>query len=111
MKRTFTKADLRGGDMVKRRDGQVCVVFAEVGAIAYQDGYDILEAYRDDLTNKHGYKDLDIIAVHRPTKGVECRFDCFEHNYVNLVSEREEVEEMTLAEVCKLLGKNIKIVK
>jgi hypothetical protein len=51
------------------------------------------------------------MAVRRPCTKGDCCFNAFEHNYGTLVYERKEVEEMTLEEVCKALGKEIKIVK
>jgi hypothetical protein len=68
--------------------------------------------YTLDLTHKH-IKELDIVAVRRPLCASDCRLNVFTHSGGKLIYDRERdtVEEMTLAEVCKLLGKNIKIVK
>ena len=110
--KTFTKADLKSGDIVLRRDGTICVVFAEVNALGRQDGFDSLNNYNNDLTNKVD-QSLDIIAVRRPREPRECNLGYFNREYVTLIydRERDETEEMTLEQVCKLLGKNIKIIK
>ena len=68
-----------------------------------------LESITNDLLATYNY-DADIIAVRRLSDTC-CAFKAFEHKYGTLVYERKEVEEMTLAEVCEALGKEIKIVK
>jgi hypothetical protein len=70
-----------------------------------------LSGYKTDLTSSYGNKEYDIIAVRRPKVKGDCQFCAFDHNWGTLVYERKEVEEMTLEEVCRLLGKEIKIVK
>ena len=64
----------------------------------------------DDLTHVRD-EEYDIVAVRRPRYKGDCMFKAFEFELGELVYERKEVEEMTLAEVCKLLGKEIKIIK
>lgn len=114
MKKTFTKADLRNGDVVKKRNGEVEIVFVETGTlICKRYGFNRLSDFNDDLTYSGWSDSNDIVAVRRPTETHHCRFDAFDHEVGELVYDREaeEVEEMTLEEVCKALGKNIKIVK
>lgn len=107
----FTKADLKTGDFIKLRDGCVGIVNAELGAIAYR------ASNRGDLCNyssdlKCIYQSCcDIMAVRRPMSKSDFSFDIFVYETGKLVYERKEVEEMTLEQVCKLLGKEIKIVK
>lgn len=107
----FTKADLKTGDFIKLRDGCVGVVNAELGAIAYR------ASNRGDLCNyssdlKCIYQSCcDIMAVRRPMSKSDFSFDIFVYETGKLIYERKEVEEMTLEQVCKLLGKEIKIVK
>lgn len=106
----FTKADLKTGDVIRRRNGQVEIVNLELGMFILTDGWNNLDNIRDDLTSMVGEK-FDIIAVRRPKHKCDCVFDAFDSKLGTLVYEREEPVEMTLAEVCKLLGKNIKIIK
>lgn len=108
----FTKKDLKNGDVIKRRDGSVQIICLETGTCICQTGnhYDRLKALNDDLIMAYN-KDGDVIAVRRPLQPHHCCFDAFELEFGELVYERKEVEEMTLAEVCKALGKEIKIVK
>lgn len=112
MKNNFTKEDLKPGDIV---------VTKSEGKYMYIGDYMVrskdwigMEAYDKNL--KLTYKGLnevdsfDVVKVLRP-KG----YTVLEHNweYADLIWERKEVkvEEMTLEEVCKALGKEIKIVK
>lgn len=104
MTNTFTKADLKTGDIIKTRCGEVGIVVLKYNVIAFSDGYQELNYYKDDLT--YGLDKFashnDIVAVRRPRFDEDCG---------DLVYKRPEVEEMTLAEVCKLLGREIKIIK
>lgn len=110
MNGTFTKADLKTGDVVLRRDGAVEIVNRELGMLITRSGWNDLTPISNDLcflSDEQG----DIMAVRRPTMKHHCQFDAFKREFGTLVYEREEPEEMTLAEVCKLLGKNIKIIQ
>ena len=110
MNKEFTKADLKTGDVIMKRNGDVEIVIKEYGVLIRPKEYNRLDDLNDDLTHSF-LKDGDVIAVRRPNKISDCQFSAFKEGRGTLVYEREEVEEMTLAEVCKLLGKNIKIVK
>ena len=112
MKKAFTKTDLKNGDVIKRRDGTVQIVCVDVGTCICQTGnhYDRLSDLRNDLTHDDN-REGDIIAVRRPLQSKHCCFDAFDLDLGELVYERSEPEEMTLEEVCKALGKEIKIVK
>lgn len=113
-KNVTSKEDLRTGDVVKYRNGEVGIVFTEIGSILFRDdSYEELDYFKDDLTcSESDYNKYDIVAVRRPTKTYECRFRAFDKELGTLVYEREEpVEEMTIEEVCKALGKDVKIVE
>ena len=110
-KHAFTKADLETGDVILRRNGDVEIFNGSLRMFIRQDwGWNDIDEVRDDLSN-YVYRDYDIVAVRRPTIKADCAFDAFEHKRGTLVYERKEVEEMTLEQVCKLLGKEIKIIK
>ena len=114
MNSTFTKADLKTGDIIKQKNGSVAIVNADLGIAITRGGWLDLSNYNDDLTSKLVTgKDFDIVAVRRPKEKGDCQFSAFNYSWGTLVydREREEPEEMTLAEVCKLLGKNIKIIQ
>lgn len=105
--KNFTKNDLKNGDFVIRRDGVKGVVVANTGVVVcWNGGYLNLHDFNADLSCDNST--FDIMKVYR---GAKC-FDLCE-KFGILVYDREsvEVEEMTLEQVCKALGKNIKIVK
>jgi hypothetical protein len=109
-KKEFTKEDLKSGDIVIFRNHEAGVVFLEQNAIIFKGftTYMNLNSYDTKLCDNLS-EGWDIVKVHRP-------YDAYGlmHNQwykAPVVWEREETVEMTLAEVCKALGKNVKIVK
>ena len=109
----FTKKDLKNGDFVVRRDGKIGVVIVDRDLIVLDDGkWDNISDYTDELCLRSDYNAsrwCDIMKVFRNTKsfnlvGKDLDTPIFDR-------KRDEVEEMTLEEICKALGKNIKIVK
>lgn len=107
----FTKADLKTGDVVLRRCGDTEIVNGELGMfICRSGGWNDLDDLNNDLTHRFD-KDFDIIEIRRPKEKHECCFVAFTYKRGTLVYERKEPEEMTLEQVCKLLGKEIKIIK
>lgn len=111
MNKTFTKADLKTGDVILRRNGDVEIVNGELKMFICKNGWTDFDGIHDDLTSSQGGNGWDIMSVRRPKTKSDCQFDAFESECGTLVYERDEVEEMTLEQVCKLLGKNIKIIK
>ena len=125
----FTKKDLRSGDVCIRRNGdrRIYIDTGEFGVLvdfahkclgcgkSKPNGWGSIDSLSEDLRNSDPYSPLDIMKVFRPTC-VEAVIGAFsadlEKNEVfNLVFDRNEPVEMTLAEVCEALCKNIKIVK
>ena len=109
----FTKKDLKNGDVVKFKNGETAIAVVDIGTFVFKDGYLKFDDVAYDLTYSsciQGDK-YTVIAVRRPTRSSECHLDLFKVELGQLVFERKEVEEMTLEEVCKALGKEIKIVK
>ena len=110
----FTKEDLKTGDVLLRRDGAVEIYNGELDMLILQEDWDDPSHIRLDLTSERT-SDADIMAIRRPIAKSSCIFGAFEEGHERgiLVYQREEVkevEEMTLKEVCKLLGKEIKII-
>ncbi len=108
----FTKADLKTGDVILRRNGEIEIVNYELGTLICKGGgYNLLSLFKNDLTHIT-MREWDIIEVRRPKEKWDCCFDAMGvSRRGTLVYERKEPEEMTLEQVCKLLGKEIKIVK
>lgn len=115
MKKAFTKADLKNGDVIKWSDGKINIVCIDTGAlICKPEGYNSLEKVTNDLKWAgllSGPETMKIIAIRRPKEPYHCCFNAFDKGYGELVYERSEPVEMTLEEVCEALGKEIKIVK
>ena len=113
-KPTFTKSDLKDGDIVLKRNGDVEIAIPSVGVFVRVAGFNSFNIFNDDLTST--LKDeYDIVKVRRPNKPSDCVFDCFDFCKGEVVYNRERdsvpVVEMTLEEVCEALGKKIKIVE
>lgn len=111
MNNDFTKDDLKNGDVVLRRDGDVEIYIQ--GKFIDECGGGASQIFiNKDLTSISATcRDRDIIAVRRPVDISDMSFDAFEKKLGRLVYERDETVEMTIEEVCKALGKNVKIVK
>ena len=111
---TFTKSDLKDGDIVLKRNGDVEIAIPSVGVFVRVAGFNSFNIFNDDLTSTLKDK-YDIVKVRRPNKPSDCVFDCFDFCKGEVVYNRERdsvpVVEMTLEEVCEALGKKIKIVE
>jgi hypothetical protein len=113
------KRELKTKMVTKQRDGTVCLVLDDV--LIGNDHFVRLENY-DQNFNHSDYRDYDIINIYK--------YNNEYHNFTNdlgvcrgllqlkvrgdsweLIWERNEIEEMTLEEVCSELGKEIKIIK
>lgn len=115
----MTKADLKTGYLVTTRNGKQYVVY--LGAeTSYFSGDCIvdgnkeanwlkLDNYNEDLTFKSG-KHHDIMKVEKQYHP----YDLLTINYCEkdrkLLWEREEVKEMTMSEIEKLVGCKVKII-
>ena len=109
MHEEFTKVDLRTGDVILRRNGNVEIFLKELDMLISPDGFNYAKDLKSDLTAPDDVR-WDIMAVRRPTTECHCQFCAFKRELGTLVYKRTEPVEMTLEEVCKLLGKEIKIV-
>ena len=107
----FTNKDLKTGDVVVTRDGDIGVVIVEKDTIFFKSGWFILiSRINENLTGGPFCANADIMRVYRHAR---CFKECRD-GIADLIYDREKienVEEMTLEEVCNALGKNIKIVK
>ena len=112
----FTKSDLKNGDIVELRNGERYVYIEKYNdrfiystdsdevIVNLEDGeYSRLGNYDDDLRYKgRGNCEYDIMKI----------LDMSEfYKKPEWTWERKKTEEMTLGEVCKELGRDIKIVK
>ena len=112
MNKTFTKADLKTGDIIKRRNGSTEIVILELDVCVCKKGFNRLSSINNDLTYDR-YDQSDVVAVRRPKNANQCQFAAFDLELGDIVydRERDSVVEMTMEEICAALGKTIKIVK
>lgn len=98
MNNEFTKSDLRSGDVVVERRGDVAIVCVETGALIYQDGWSDFAKICEDLTDENESK-YDIMKVYRPQHPSQCQFcGCYKDG--ELVYDRDTIEKER-SERCK----------
>lgn len=95
----ITLSDLQFADILTLRNGERYVVaqeymYGEDGSY-YANCDDLESCYNNDLT-KNGDRDYDIMKIERAGQ---------------VIYEREEVKEMTIAEISEELGYEVKVVK
>ena len=90
----FTKSDLQEGDIVTDREGNKSIFLDDE---LYGTTID-LDGLTDELKDDKDYSEYDIVKVERPIK-------------YETVFERKEVREMTVEEISKALGFEVKVVK
>ena len=108
MKKEFTKDDLKPFMLVVMRDGRIKMVTDET----FSDkcgNYNSICNYNENLENKMD-RQFDIMKIYsRPESKTDyLSFDLSRRG--EPIWERKEVEEMTLSEIEKILGKKIKII-
>lgn len=102
-KMEFTKSDLKDGDVVTLRNGDR-LIHNNGNFTDLNEEHDNYLAYIDDLNDDltcedSDEKDSDIVKVERVKE------------YTTVYERNEEVKEMTVEEVSKALGYEVKIVK
>ncbi len=109
---TMKKKDLKNGMVVEYRVGLDDDKFAMVVNNKFLDltGYVIINSYNDDLINQND-NDFDIIAVYEVDGYGNGLIDILKGNDLNKLWQREETKEMTLSQISKELGYDIKVVK
>ncbi len=105
---SFGKHLLRDGVIVKRKNDTYAIVIGN--SMHSKKGFINLSDYDDDLKNKIDPSEFDIMAIYTPDGSGSIR-DIINGEYLELIAERPEVKEMTLEQICKELGYNVKIVK
>lgn len=112
------KSLLKSGDIVVLKSGEKCKVFLDYethyygkGCFAFIGSNDFmsLSSYDDNLCNKPIFNNYSINKIYRPkADGDLMSTDLDDYK---LVWERKEVKEMTMEEICKALGYDVKIKK
>lgn len=119
MEKKFTKSDLRTGDVVVLRNGyeymvlRGCAEGSEVDrfvGIGTTSEWEHFNVYNEDMTSDSEFVELDIVKVFRPKDNHYRPWENRERE-MDTVFIREEVKELTVAEISKLLGYDVKVVK
>ncbi len=100
---------LKDGMIVEIRNGRKYLLRTVCGELIGSnfDGWIELTCDENLCENKYNNKDFDVMKIY---ESHFCLLDgVFNESNLSLIWEREEVEEMTLEEICNALGKKIKI--
>lgn len=105
----FTKADLKEFDIVEFRNGRQALITMNIAmGVLEADGFSF-RTWNDDLKDNTGADIYDIMKVYRPTDNIPT--DKSKWKDLPVVYERTEVKEMTVEEISKALGYEVKVVK
>jgi hypothetical protein len=130
----MTKKDIKKGDIVLLEDGRRCIVMPDINdpnkrlvlygvlnlhniVLCFDKLFGIIASlhyYDDDLTDNNGYT---IMAVRKnPIGSAACLFEMLTNDSIDKDRfywdwKREEVKEVTMAEVEEKFGCKVKIVK
>ena len=105
----FTKADLKELDIVEFRNGRQALIIMDTAMGCLEaDGFSF-RTWNDDLKDNTGAGIYDIMKVYRPTGNIPT--DKSKWKDLPVVYERTEVKEMTVEEISKALGYEVKVVK
>lgn len=105
----FTKDDLREFDIVEFRSGRKLLVTMDLVSARLDVGGYTFGTWDDDLKDNTCAPQYDIMKVYRPTDSIPT--DKSKWIDLPLIYERTEVKEMTVEEISKALGYEVKVVK
>lgn len=105
----FTKDDLKEFDIVEFRNGRQALITMNIAiGVLEADGFSF-RTWNDDLKDNTGADVYDIMKVYRPIDNIPT--DKSKWKDLPLIYERTEVKEMTVEEISKALGYEVKVVK
>ena len=110
----MTKSELKPGYVVRYRDGNLRMVMPLSGGdaiigIESSPGWGYLENWNQDLTNKQGHKNLDIVEVYGYSKSSSLAF-IFREADRKLLWKRPEKKKYTYAQLREILGEEFEVV-
>ena len=97
------KNDLKSGMVVELRDGSLGLVVDNIVMLSDNDFID-LRFYNDNLTANYCF---DIVKIYNRNNHTFKNW----HKNLELIWQRKEVKEMTVEEISKALGYEVKVVK
>ena len=101
----FTKSDLANSMVVEQRCGTRKIVIGD--RIVGYESYGELQRYDDNLLHCIN-SELDIVKIYTPTDTIGA---ALQNNNLQLLWQRSEVKEVTMAEVERKFGCKVKIVE
>ena len=104
---TMTKADLKDGMVVEYRQGDKAILLNNKLTEEYT--HMNLEDYNENLIEIDGSGQYDIMKIY--STSANTLDTLFDYEKLTLTWERDEVVEMTMAEINEALGKKIKVVE
>lgn len=111
MRKEFTKDDLKDWMLVVYRNGDKRIITDDVTILRNEYGniQNYFTTYNDNLLSKENFKKCDIVEVYSTPN--DYKVFSFDISKRELLWERKEVKEMTVAEISEALGYDVKIVK
>ena len=98
----INKDDIKEGDIITLRNGDRLLIDADKGVSDLSDENNnpvySLYCFENDMTHRNGNSNYDIVKVERPVE-------------YSIVYDKEAVREMTVEEISKALGYEVKVVK
>ena len=98
----INKDDIKEGDIITLRNGDRLLIDADkdVSDLSDKNNNSVysLDRYENDMTYRAGNSNYDIVKVERPVE-------------YSIVYDKEAVREMTVEEISKALGYEVKVVK
>ena len=99
---SFNKDDIKEGDIITLRNGDRLLIDADkdVSDLSGKNNNPVYSLYcfENDMTYRDGNSNYDIVKVERPVE-------------YSIVYDKEAVREMTVEEISKALGYEVKVVK
>jgi hypothetical protein len=105
------KETLKQGAIVKTREGNLYILIGEKFVNLKYGSYVGFSSYDNNLIHNIGYKEMDIINFFIPSSDYEGYNLFINHENIPWTWERKEAKEMTVAEISKALGYEVKVVK
>ena len=116
----MTLNDLKTGMIVTNRKGEEMLVLLDVSTQAVNSKHyfvdlnknemDGFNCYNDDMTNKFGKTEFDIVKVEKVTNPVSSVHPDYDRRWRKVIWERNYSKKLTVAEIEKLLGYKVEIV-
>lgn len=114
---SFTKKDLRSGDVIQNRIGEKFLVLKDVSGeaegvaikIGNEYGWTRLASYTENMDSIF-VQYMDVVKVFRVRSYAHQPW-CIDEKDMDVVFDRNGIKELTVAEISKLLGYTVKVIE